>query len=274
MHVVLAEVQCSPGQVDENLNRIEKCIESVAGSDLIVFPELFLSGYNVGDRIHRLALSPDGREVTRLKEISAKHHVWILTGTPYINLSRRGETLNAAMLVGPEGQLHVQGKRYLPTFGPFEEGRLFTSAGDRYVFSTPFGKVGLLICYEAFFPEVTRQLALNGADLLLAISAAPLTSKSLFEKVLPARAVENATPLAYVNRIGVEDSLVFGGGSGVWDPRGEPLKFEMIATKGEGRLLRYDLPLEDYSYYRPMRPVLRDIASAGHPKASPASSEY
>jgi predicted amidohydrolase len=182
-------------------------------------------------------------------------------GSPYVNLSRKGETLNAAVLFGPKGELHVQGKRYLPTFGPFEEGRLFTQAEGRDVISTPLGKLGLLICYEVFFPEVTRQLALGGAEMLLAISAAPVTSRSLFDRLLPARAVENVTPIAYVNKVGVEDSLVFGGGSGAWDPRGEPLKPEITSVEGLGRLLSYHLPLDDYRHLRPMRPVLRDVAS-------------
>jgi predicted amidohydrolase len=271
MRVILAEVRCSPGQMDENIDRIEKCIEASPDADLIAFPELFLSGYNIGDRLHMLALTPQRKEVARLKKLAAKNGLWLLVGAPYVNPLRRGETLNAALLIGPKGQLHLQGKRFLPTFGPFEEGRLFSPAEDRDVFPTPFGKVGLLICYEAFFPEVTRQLALNGADLFMVISASLMTSRSLFEKVLPARAVENSTPLIFVNRMDVEDNLVFGGGSAAWDPRGEQMRPEITEIEGLGRLLLYDLPLEDYRFYRPMRPVLRDVASAGRNRTSPAA---
>jgi predicted amidohydrolase len=256
--------------MDENIRCMERCLEAAPKADLMAFPELFLSGYNIGDRLHRLALSPERKEMARLKKLAAKNGCWLLVGAPYVNPSRRGETLNAALLIGPRGELHVQGKRYLPTFGPFDEGRLFSPAEDREVFPTPFGKAGLLICYEAFFPEVTRQLALNGADLLLVISASLLTSKALFEKLLPARAVENSTPLAFVNRMDVEDNLVFGGGSGMWDPRGEPLKPEITELKGEGRLLLFNVPLDDYSFYRPMRPVLRDITLIGRHRDPPA----
>jgi predicted amidohydrolase len=90
-----------------------------------------------------------------------------------------------------------------------------------------------------------------------------VTSKSLFEKVLPARAVENACPVVYVNRVGVEDGIVFGGGSGAWDSRGEPIPSESLRLAGsasEERVERVEIDLDDVPRWRPFRPVLRDIA--------------
>lgn len=263
MRLVLAELRPQPGRTGENLRLLERALTLAGPADLIAFPELYLNGYTVGDRLHRIALHPGSEEVAKLKGIAHAHGTWICLGTPYVGGARKGETQNVALLVGPEGQPHLQGKRYLPTFGPFEESRIFSPATERPLFPTPFGNLGLLICYEVFFPELSRTLAMAGADLILVISASPVTSKGLFEKLLPARAVENATAVAYVNRIGVEDSLVFAGGSGAWDPRGEALEARVIDLGREGRLLAYDVPLEEYRHFRPMRPVLRDLGSLG-----------
>jgi predicted amidohydrolase len=263
MRIVLAELRPQPGRVGENLGLLERALGLAGPADLVAFPELYLSGYSVGDRLHRLALHPGSREVTKLQGLARECRTWVCVGAPYSGGPRKGETQNVALLLGPEGQFHVQGKRYLPTFGPFEESRIFSPAEERPLFPTPFGTLGIMICYEVFFPEISRLLAMGGADLILVISASPVTSRSLFEKLLPARAVENATAVAYVNRIGVEDSLVFAGGSGAWDPRGEPLPSKVIDLGREGRLLAYDLPLQDFRHFRPMRPVLRDLGSLG-----------
>ncbi|MCI4369654.1 MAG: carbon-nitrogen hydrolase family protein [Thermoplasmata archaeon] len=141
--------------------------------------------------------------------------------------------------------------------------------------------VGLLICYDAFFPEVSRELALAGAELLIVISASPVTSRRLFEKVLAARAVENACPLLYVNRVGVEDGVVFGGGSVGFDPRGEPLPFESHPVpdgEPEEAIFTGSLELEEAARWRPWRPVLRDVASRpprepSHPSSSPTRAD-
>jgi predicted amidohydrolase len=116
-----------------------------------------------------------------------------------------------------------------------------------------------------------------GAVLLVVISAAPVTSRRLFEKVLPSRAVENACPLVYVNRVGVEDGVVFGGGSGAWDARGEPIAVTLLplpdASGPEESLGSVELDLDDAIRWRPFRPVLRDLSARPPAKAArPGSS--
>ncbi|EQD48447.1 carbon-nitrogen hydrolase, partial [mine drainage metagenome] len=88
-------------------------------------------------------------------------------------------------------------------------------------------------------------------------------SGPLFARLLPARAIENGLPVVYVNRVGVEDGIVFGGGSGAWDPRGEPLDLEVVPDERlapEERLLRGEIDLDEPARWRPFRPVLRDVA--------------
>jgi len=163
----------------------------------------------------------------------------------------------------------VQVKRYLPTFGPFEEGVPFTPTDRSVPVPLAGTTVGLEVCYDVFFPEVSRQLALGGAELLVAISAAPTTSRRLFDRLLPARAIENAMPVVYVNRVGVEDGIVFGGGSAAWTPRGDPIPATSVPfapAAEEEALSLIEVDPAEAARWRPFRPVLRDVA--GRPGAA------
>lgn len=262
MRLLLAQLAPRKGEVGANLERLRRVVGS-GGVDLAVFPELYLSGYRVGDRIHALALRPGDRPSEELSRIARAARTTLAVGAPVV-LERPGEVGNAVLLVPPEGPPLRQLKRYLPTYGPFEEGSFFTPTERSAPLPVAGRKVGFLICYDAFFPEVARELALGGSELLVVISASPVTSRRLFEKVLPARAVENAVPLVYVNRVGVEDGVVFGGGTHAWDARGEPVPLtprtgEPLAPE-EG-LWDLEIDLDDAPRWRPFRPVLRDVAS-------------
>jgi predicted amidohydrolase len=155
-------------------------------------------------------------------------------------------------------------KRYLPNFGPFEEGVPFTAGDESHALPLGPHRAGLQVCYDTFFPEVTRALALDGAELIVVVSASPVTSGPLFERLLPARAIENGLPVVYVNRVGVEDGIVFGGGSGAWDPRGERVALGTVELAGADpseHLYTVELDLTEPARWRPFRPVLRDVAS-------------
>ncbi len=261
--LLLGQLAPVPGAPRENVARIGRVVRATP-SDLAVFPELFLSGYRVGDRFHHLALRPGDALWSELSEVARGSSTTIVVGSPMVSAERKGELQNVALAFSPGGAVGVQVKRYLPTFGPFEEGVPFTPTDQSR--PVPFGthQLGLSICYDTFFPEVARSLALAGADLLVVVSASPVTSGSLFDKLLPARAVENGLPVVYVNRVGVEDGVVFGGGSGAWDPRGEPVAAQTVADRSlapEERLLRMEVDLEEPARWRPFRPVLRDVAS-------------
>jgi predicted amidohydrolase len=268
MRLLLAQLTPVPGDVAKNTERVAAAVRATR-CDLAVFPELYLTGYKIGDRIHRLALREGDATLTRLREISRESGSILVLGAPLASTDRAGEVHNAALAVTPEGSLRVQVKRYLPTFGPFEEGVPFTPSDSSAPVQLGASRVGLEICYDAFFPEVSRQLALGGAEFLVVISASPTTSRRLFERLLPARAIENAMPAVFVNRVGVEDGIVFGGGTGAWDPRGEPMSTTPVAfptTEPEESLSIVDLDLAETVRWRPFRPVLRDVA--GRPGAA------
>ncbi len=265
MRFLLGQLTPRLGEPLENLARIDRLLASRAVG-LAVFPELFVSGYRAGDRLRALALSPGGGPLLELERIAAARNTWLVLGAPVAVPDRAGEVFNAVLLIGPDGSSRYQVKRYLPTYGPFEEGRIFTPAGRSDPLPLAGHPVGLAICYDAFFPEIFRELALKGSELFLVVSASPVTSRRLFEKVLPARAVENGCPVLYANRTGVEDGLVFGGGSGAWDVRGEPIALDRVAVpdgEPEEALLVGELDLAEAGRWRPFRPVLRDVTA--HP---------
>jgi len=273
MRILLAQLAPVPGDVGKNVERLARVLRA-APSDLAVFPELFLSGYRVGDRLHRLALRDGDPTVRSLREIAEGAHTTIVVGAPFASTERAGEVHNAAVAVTSTGELRIQVKRFLPTFGPFEEGVPFTPTDTSVPARLAGASVGLEVCYDAFFPEVSRDLALAGAELLVVLSAAPITSRPLFERLLPARAIENAVPVVYVNRVGVEDGVVFGGGSGAWDARGEPYVLNALSVAGaepEETVLTLEVDVREAARWRPFRPVLRDVARRPGTSSVPSS---
>lgn len=271
MRLTLGQLAPTPADPVRNLERIEKVVQT-APADLALFPELFLSGYRVGDRFHALALDPLGTDPTSegLHRLARESGVPIAVGAPVGSPDRKGEVQNAVVLAPPAGDLAYQVKRYLPNFGPFEEGLAFSPTDRSRPFPVAGRPVGFEICYDVFFPEVARDLALAGAELLVNLSASPVTSRRLFDRLLPARAIENGMPVVYVNRVGVEDGIVFGGGSAAWDPRGEPIPLETVAVPGlasEEAVYRTEIDVAAVGRWRPFRPVLRDLSARPAPSS-------
>jgi predicted amidohydrolase len=267
MRVTLAELAPVRLEPAANLRTIDRVV-GAGPADLVVFPELFLTGYTMGDEVHALALGEGHPLVEGLAAVARRHQRAFVVGAPWRGTGREGECWNAALLVAPDAPVRVQAKRFLPTFGPFEEGRSFAPGGASEALALGPARIGFQICYDAFFPEVSRSLAEGGATLLVALSAAPVTSRRLFDKVLPARAIENTLPVVYVNRVGVEDGLVFGGGSIALDARGEAISGEPLPLGGLGpdeRVESVEVDLAEAGRWRPFRPVLRDLAAAARP---------
>jgi predicted amidohydrolase len=158
--------------------------------------------------------------------------------------------------VGPKGFIGKYRKMYLPTHSVFEEKRYFRPGYQTAVFNTEFGKIGLIICYDIFFPEVTRLTRLEGAQLIVCISASPAVRRTFFETLTAARAVENVAFLAFVNLVGVEDGLQFWGGSRLIGPQGKILA---KAKYDEEDMVIGEV---DYADVRPIEafvPTLKDL---------------
>jgi len=163
---------------------------------------------------------------------------------------------NTAVLVGPKGLIGKYRKVYLPTHSVFEEKRYFRQGHQSTTLHTELGKIGLIICYDIFFPEVTRLTRLEGAQLIVCISASPGVRRTFFEALTVARAIENTAFLAYVNLVGVEDGLQFWGGSRFIGPNGKVLA---QAKYDEEDLVTVSFSYSDIKPVEAFVPTLKDL---------------
>ena len=163
---------------------------------------------------------------------------------------------NSAVLVGPRGYVGKYQKMYLPTHSVFEEKRYFRPGYQTTVFETEVGKIGMIICYDIYFPEITRLLSLRGANLFICISASPSVRRGFFETLTAARAIENGVFLAYVNLAGIEDGLQFWGGSRIIAPSGSLIS---QAKYDVDDLIHATIDYSDMSRVQAWVPALRDL---------------
>ncbi len=256
--LALAQISSKRENKEENLKKFEtltlKAKEKSA--DLVIFPELSLTGYVVRDQLYELAENIPGPSTQRVEEIAKKTGMHIIFGMPELSEKTRATMFNTAVFVGPNGVIGKYRKMYLPTHSVFEEKRHFRPGYQAAAFDTPIGKIGLCICYDIFFPEVTRLTRLQGAQLIVCISASPAVRRSYFEILTAARALENTAFLAYVNLVGVEDGLQFWGGSRIISPTGD------VVTKAKYDEEDFVLGDIDYNEIRAAEtfiPTLKDL---------------
>lgn len=220
--ISLAQICCKVASKTDNLKRIEKAVVKAKrqSADIVIFPELSLTGYVVRDQIYELAETVPGPSTKILEDIAKRVKMHIVFGMPERTDKTQATIYNTAVLVGPNGLLGKYRKMYLPTHSVFEEKRYFRPGYEAAVFDTELGKIGLIICYDIFFPEVARLTRLKGAQLIVCISASPAIRRGYFEALTTARALENTAFLAFVNLVGIEDGLQFWGGSRLIGPQG------------------------------------------------------
>ncbi len=258
MKVALLSLRPKIADKKSNIKTMFDFIESTS-ADMYIFGEMILTGYPCKDELRDLAEPCDGPSVTSIQEIAQKKNCYIIFGMPLSDSTITGIFHNAAMLVHPDGHVDKYEKWFLPTFGPFEE-KLYYDEGEQLpVFTTKFGRIGLLICYDIFFPELAKAYALQGADILVCISASPSVSRLYFETLLPARAIENTTFVLYANIVGSQEDLVFWGGSQAYDPLGKQL---IKAPYFEESCVTATIDMDMLNIARANRPVLRDIRPA------------
>lgn len=219
------------------------------GCRLVVFPELFASGYNIGDVVHDLAEPVDGPTGEALAEAAREWGIAILAGYP----ERDGERVyNSAMLIGPDGE-RIANARKTHLFGA-EEKRLFAPGEVLTLARLNDLRIGVLICYDVEFPEALRALALQGADLVAVPTALMRPYDRVARWLVPVRAFENQLFVAYANRCGREGDLEYCGSSCIVAPDGSDLARAGLAEE----LLVVDIDPAAYSRSRLDNPYLDD----------------
>ena len=223
--ITLALAQISSKREDkrENLKKIEELTIKAKehSADLVIFPELCLTGYVVRDQLYELAETIPGPSTRQVEALARRTGMHIIFGMPELSEKTKATMFNTSVFIGPKGLIGKYHKMYLPTHSVFEEKRYFRPGYQIASFDTALGDIGLCICYDLFFPEVIRLTRLEGAKLIVCISASPSVRRSYFEILTQARALENTAYLAYVNLVGVEDGLQFWGGSRLVSPTGD-----------------------------------------------------
>jgi predicted amidohydrolase len=220
MLVGVAQIEPRLGEPERNLDTCLARLEEAAagGCELLVLPECALTGYVFESPEEALAhaLESPGPETEALEAACARLGLYTVCGM----LAREGDVLrNRAVLVGPDGLVGHYDKSHLPFLGVDR----FVTAGDGPLerFETPIGRIGVEICSDLRFPEVTRTLALAGADIVAHPTNWPLAARPNAEFLTRARAFESRIFLLTANRVGRERSVEFCGWSQIVDPMGK-----------------------------------------------------
>jgi len=257
--IALAQIASRVADKEYNIKLMEKKIKEASqkDADLIVFPELALTGYLCRDLVYELAEPvPEGLSFQRIAKIVKRENVHVAFGMIERSEKVSAVTYNTAVLVGPSGFVGKYRKMHLPTHSVFEEKRYFRLGYENPVFKTNLGKIGMIICYDVYFPELTRILKLKGAQLIICISASPSTRRVFFEALTVARAMENTVFLAFTNLVGIEDGLQFWGGSRLVAPSGNVVA---QAKYDEEDLILAKINYADMKRIEAFVPTLRDL---------------
>jgi predicted amidohydrolase len=263
----VAPAQLAPrlGQLDANLARHHELIDEARGrgAELVVFPELGLTGYQLQDlaaevsmrlddaRLAALAAATDGLSaIVSFVEESADHRLFI-----------------AAALLEDGRIRHVHRKLFLPTYGLFDERRFF-AAGDllRATPSRVGVGMGIAVCEDFWHLSVPQLLALDGAQILVNVSSSPgrdlaatnevgLGTATSWRNLMRTYAQLTTSVAIFCNRVGVDESISFWGGSEVIGPSGEAVFSAPLFEEG---LFTADVPLRDLRRERAALPLLRD----------------
>ena len=264
INLALAQINTKLGDVQSNL---EKHLDLIAQAksqkaDLLVFPELSLTGYVLQDLVASVAHRDADNNSIFKPLLKASHDLDLVVG--FVDEDTRHRFYIASAYLSGGRLLHVHHKVYLPTYGLFDEGRFFAHGDSVRSFETRFGRVGMLICEDFWHASPPYLLWLDGADIMILTSASPGRGLTDKEKLESARWVERVSKayasmftsfVVHSNRVGFEDGLHFWGGANAYDPNGE------LIAQGpyfEEALTFAQLDLNQLRRTRSRLPLLRD----------------
>jgi NAD+ synthase (glutamine-hydrolysing) len=260
----MAQIDTVLGDVEANLDTHLAYIDRAKerGVDLLCFPELSLTGYCLQDLTYDVATPPAPGSPAFDPLYEASRDLDLVVG--FVDEDTRHRFHIASAYLSGGELIHVHRKVYLPTYALFDEGRYFAPGSDIRAFDTRFGRFGMLICEDFWHASPPYLLWLDGADVLLTMSASPGRGLDEGEKLGSVRWVERVNQayaglftdfVAHTNRVGFEDGLIFWGGSIVYTPEGEPLAQSPYL---EEDLLIATLDLDALHRQRARLPLLRD----------------
>lgn len=266
LNIALAQINTRLGDVQANLEKHLAFVQEARGADLLIFPELSLTGYVLQDLASSVAHKPRADDPIFAPLLKASRGVDMVVG--FVEEDARHRFYIASAYLSQGEVVHVHHKVYLPTYGLFDEGRFFAWGDRLQAFNTRFGRMGLLICEDFWHASPPYLLWLDGADVLIFTSASPgrglntepyLESARWVEHINRAYASLFTNFVIHVNRVGYEDGLNFWGGSTIFDPSGELL---LKAPYHQEALRLAEVDLNQLHRTRAMLPLLRDERTA------------
>ena len=262
--LALAQINTRLGNVQANLEKHLAFIKDAkaSGADLVLFPELSLTGYVLQDLVPIVANLMEADNPVFRPLLEASRDLDLVVG--FVDEDARHRFYIASAYLSGGKIVHIHHKVYLPTYGLFDEGR-FSAPGDSVrAFDTRFGRAGMLICEDFWHASPPYLLWMDGADLLLLSSASPgrglnsgpkLDSSAWVEHTSRAYAGLFTVFVAHTNRAGFEDGLNYWGGSAAYDPNGDLVA---QAPYFEETLTLAELDLNQLQRTRSRLPLLRD----------------
>jgi omega-amidase len=274
----LIQFDAEPLAPARNFGRMRTFAHAAAdsGADLIVFPELSNTGYveplvpgggfvspvsHYGQALWQACAALDGEEIASLAALAAARKVFLVVGLGLRDPTRAGVMRNASLLIGPEGVAGTYVKVH-----QWQNEKLYFTAGDRIEIFAGLGtRIGMQICYDIRFPEITRILALQGASVVTSVWAsfgaetAPIDDGGIFIHRAYTRAIENGVFFLSCNRAGRHGDQRFFGRSCAVGPNGR-----LLGALDHDRedLLRVEIDLEEVARYRTATGIWADRDAA------------
>lgn len=264
LKLALSQINTKLGKIEANLDTHLKIIDQAVkqGADLLVFPELSLTGYVLQDLVPMVALKPVKTDPIFSQLFKASQKLDLVVG--FVEEDRRNRFFISAAYLSKGELIHTHHKVYLPTYGLFDEGRFFAWGDSIKAFDTRFGRMGMLICEDFWHASPPYLLWLDGTDIFIFTSASPGRGLTSDNQLASSRWVDHINRgyaslftsfIAHTNRVGFEDGLNFWGGATVYDPDGGEL---IHAPLHEEALTFVDLDLNQLHRSRARLPLLRD----------------
>jgi len=227
--ISLAQIDIALGDPQANLKKAEDWTAEAArrGSDLIVFPEMWTTGY-AWDDIEALSSSQD-EIIKAVGALAQKHNIW-LNGS-FMALNENGKPANTSILFDPQGQ-QAGVYRKIHLFGLMDEDRYLAAGQHLTSVETAWGQSGMAICYDLRFAEMFRTYALNGVNMVYLPSEWPHPRLAHWRTLIRARAIENQMYMVAVNCVGSNGKNDFCGHSAIIDPWGDA-----VVEAGESEVL-------------------------------------
>ncbi len=264
MRVVLAQIDCLLGDVDENLRRAKEIIARAKseGADLIVFPELSLAGYALGELSNNVAIEARSEPIVSLAEEAGETGVVV----GFCEEGRGFHTYNSAAYLEGGSLLHLHRKLYLPNYRIYEERKHYNPGQSLRAFDTRLGRMAMLICNDAWQPCLPFIAVQDGAQVLIipansGVYPYPelLDTREYWRDITRFYARMLESYVIFVNRVGEEGNLIFPGYSHVVDPWGR------VVAEGPGReeaLITANIDLDNVRRRRREVPLVKEARLA------------